>query len=82
MIIGLDFSAGFSICLRLSYKFLVSSYIFETEQVALVMLHYKSKIGGSLNVDDIYFNLPWPGQSKKMVGQRSGNFIRIRGFII
>ena len=60
---GLDFSAGFSICLRLSYKFLAKGYIFHAEQVKLFMRHYKAKLGGVLNINDIYIMLPWPGIS-------------------
>ena len=62
---GLDFSAGLSICLRLSYKYLIQSYIFESKHITLGMRHYKSKLGGFLRIEDAYIMLQWPGISEQ-----------------
>ena len=60
-ILGLGFSAGFSICLRVSFNFLIEGYIFDSEHVSLVMRNYKAKLGGNLRVNYNNFMLQWPG---------------------
>ena len=60
---GLSFAGGFSLCLRVQFKFFNENCIFESEELKFGFRDYKAKVAGTMKIDNRYFVFGWPGGS-------------------